>query len=1082
MSVSAVRPRVVFYALRDLHLPVLLPVLREVAALDAFDVGVIAPAFVASGNGRVQEGLSPRSLTELAGAGIEFWGHERRGDYACVVVADACYDRIDGWGPAVCIGHGTISKGLYFTDTPFVRRENFARVLCVPGPGYVTSFGRQLFTRVVPTGFSKMDELVSPAPGHRASVLSRLGLDPDKRTLLFAPTYNPELTSLEILADAWAALDPARDQVLFKLHGATDAAWVARYRALADSLPHARLIEDGSLSTYLVACDVLISDVSSAYVEALVTGVPLVVVNNPATSTYPRFNRADVEYRVRDAAYQVRSAAECHSALEQLRTADPLKAKREKYARQLFAPLDGRNSARIAAEVAAVASSAVPQRLPDDDRIAVYVPDQVTDAARVDANIARAVSPVTVHRGALPPQPFICLTGDFDLPHGWDLLWRMASRFNAPSRKQPIVGVFGPMLLDRAEYGGQRRSACFADAPSLAEPALQTLYKHHAYDQLAATDTLQADGSIVSKGVPRDIAAAWIAQLHNDSGRTAVAKLAAQRGLHIGVIPGIYATRVDQAAANARPDFLFYCFKNVHMALFAPVIAAVRRARPDAAIAFASPAHDPVARHGLTLTERDAFAAATGAEWVSDAAAARPRVTIIADCVADRLRGHRRIVNLGHGLISKGQYYGANALIGRENLADAICVPGPWHAEQLRPHLYIPIHVTGMSKLDGLFAPFDEAAFRAANQFARDERLLLWCPTFNPELSSLPVIGADIRRLTAFGTVVIKMHGTTDAVVAESLRRELAAEPRVRFVDPADDATPFMRAASLMITDVSSVMFEFAALDRPVVLVDNPRQASYVNYRATDVEYQMRDVGVRVSSADELVEAVRDELAAPGRHSAARRRVTAAMFAATDGRNAERIAAVLCEDPAAAPWLGPFDVVLPESFTAQDLAFAAPALKGAATVIGPAAAGAAASGLCYQAYDDSSACDAMIADGASPNVLMFRRRSRLIGDWRAPLFGPLYLGQNAPAMTAPLTTEKASTASYVGRYIKRDRVTLPREISADVLAGIIRITNPGERAPSAELDPAVIAIRRDALNRLNPATRATVVLDALAAQ
>ena len=538
------RPRVVFFALRDLHLPVLLPVIRAVAARGLFDLGVVAPSMVESGAGRVQEGLSPQSLALLAAEGVPLWEHTRDGEYACVVVADACYDRVDGWGPTVCIGHGTISKGWYFTDAPVVRRENFARVLCVPGPGYVTMFGRQLFTRVVPTGFSKMDELASPSDGHRAAVLDALGLDPGKRTLLFAPTFNPELTSLRILADAWAALDPARDQVLFKLHGATDRAWVTRYRDIAQSLPNARLVDDVSLSRYLLASDVLISDVSSAYVEALVTGLPLIVVNNPAMKTYPRFNRSDIEYRVRDAAYQVATSAELHTVLNALRSADPLAAKRKKYAQQLFPPLDGRNSERIAEEVTAVATGRVPQRLPaTEDAIAVYVPERVVDAARVQANIDRAVSPVTVHHGAdLPPQPFICLTGEFDLPHAWDLVWFMATHFNAPSRRQPVVGIFGPMLSDDGDHGAQRRSACFTQAPALAEQTLQRLYKHQAYDQMATADTLHADGSIVSKGVSRDIAAAWIAKLDDPAGRAAVAKLAARRGMHVGVLPGLYGT------------------------------------------------------------------------------------------------------------------------------------------------------------------------------------------------------------------------------------------------------------------------------------------------------------------------------------------------------------------------------------------------------------------------------------------------------------------------------------------------------------------------------------------------------------
>jgi hypothetical protein len=189
--VSPGRPRVAFYALRDLHIPVLLPVLRLLLEKGECDVGVIAPPCVESGGGQVQEGLLPHTLRALAEAGVPFWGHAPTPPYACVVTADACYDRVDGWGPIVCVGHGTISKGLYFTDQPSTRRENFARVLCVPGPAYVTSFGPQVFTRIVATGFATMDQYAAPEPGFRAEVLSRLHLDPAKRTLLFAPTFNP---------------------------------------------------------------------------------------------------------------------------------------------------------------------------------------------------------------------------------------------------------------------------------------------------------------------------------------------------------------------------------------------------------------------------------------------------------------------------------------------------------------------------------------------------------------------------------------------------------------------------------------------------------------------------------------------------------------------------------------------------------------------------------------------------------------------------------------------------------------------------------------------------------------------------
>ena len=56
--------------LAALLVALLLPVLREVAALGGFDVGIIAPAYVESGQGRVQEGLSPAMRERLDPAGV----------------------------------------------------------------------------------------------------------------------------------------------------------------------------------------------------------------------------------------------------------------------------------------------------------------------------------------------------------------------------------------------------------------------------------------------------------------------------------------------------------------------------------------------------------------------------------------------------------------------------------------------------------------------------------------------------------------------------------------------------------------------------------------------------------------------------------------------------------------------------------------------------------------------------------------------------------------------------------------------------------------------------------------------------
>ena len=487
--------------------------------------------------------------------------------FDCVVVADVCYDRVAGWGPIVCVGHGTISKGIFFTDHPSTRRENFARVLCVPGPWYAQSFGNQVFTRVVPTGFSKMDDLAETPPDHRSELLRSLGLDPAKRTILFAPTFNRELTSLAILFKTWASIDPDEYQVLFKLHGATDEHWKRRYRELAARSPNLRFVEASSLSPYMLACDVIISDVSSAYVEALATGTPVIVVNNPAMTTYPWFNAGDVEYVVRDGAYQVHNGDELLATLAELKVHDPLAARRADWTRRLFAPLDGRSSARIADQIVEVAAGHVPHRLPGrDDAMAVLLADGLT-GDRLDvvaANLSRAASSLKLFRrgpgptaiaglpvhelraGRLPPEPFIRMTGAFAFPDDWDLLWFMASHFSPG-----VKGVFGPVLPDRDQSGAQRHARYFSKRPALPDAALQNYYKYTSFGQLSASPSLLDDGLIFSRGVPRDIAARWLDHLGDPEALATITTQLTDRQMFVGVVPAFFA--VDPPAAAARP-------------------------------------------------------------------------------------------------------------------------------------------------------------------------------------------------------------------------------------------------------------------------------------------------------------------------------------------------------------------------------------------------------------------------------------------------------------------------------------------------------------------------------------------------
>ena len=94
--------------------------------------------------------------------------------------------------------------------------------------------------------------------------------------------------------------------------------------------------------------DILISDVSSVFVEYLALDKPIILVNNENIERFPNYNKENIEYEVRDSAYQINTAQELIPVLENVLSNDSLKEKRKEYSRKLFAPLDGKNSYRIA--------------------------------------------------------------------------------------------------------------------------------------------------------------------------------------------------------------------------------------------------------------------------------------------------------------------------------------------------------------------------------------------------------------------------------------------------------------------------------------------------------------------------------------------------------------------------------------------------------------------------------------------------------------------------------------------------------------------------------------------------------------
>jgi len=274
----------------------------------------------------------------------------------------------------------------------------------------------------------------------------------------------------------------------------------------------------------------------------------------------------------------------------------------------------------------------------------------------------------------------------------------------------------------------------------------------------------------------------------------------------------------------------------------------------------------------------------------------RPHVIVAAeDLTYLHLRAHlpfSRFVHTRHGLANKG-------IPARSfRAADYVCLTSDdmreeFLAQGIRPRR--EYWITGYVQMDNLFsAP-------RPPQIPAGRKVILYAPTWHHGLSSLPMLGRRVAQLLHGGRkdtfVVIKppplvleredLSEWSNALRAASAGRDdtLLLESR------GEDIMPWLKAADVLVSDASSVQLEYLAVDRPLVLIDNPEHVTSEHYDPNGLEWKWRDMGTRVSSADALPGAITDALANPSLCGARRALYRRKLFGdLLDGRGGERLA------------------------------------------------------------------------------------------------------------------------------------------------------------------------------------------------
>jgi hypothetical protein len=196
------------------------------------------------------------------------------------------------------------------------------------------------------------------------------------------------------------------------------------------------------------------------------------------------------------------------------------------------------------------------------------------------------------------------------------------------------------------------------------------------------------------------------------------------------------------------------------------------------------------------------------------------------------------------------------------------------------------IRLVGMPKSDCLVdGTLRREDVLEAHGLTPSSTTVLYAPTWT-RFSSLNVMGEElVRRLVDAGlTVLVKLHDHSLNRNFESsgdvdwLGRlmPILAKGRGRLIT-SGDASPWLVAADVLITDHSSIGFEYFLLDRPVVRIAMPELIQRADIPDEYVQL-LASASTTVETPSEVVAAVTDAASRPRLLSAVRRGLVAELF------------------------------------------------------------------------------------------------------------------------------------------------------------------------------------------------------------
>jgi CDP-Glycerol:Poly(glycerophosphate) glycerophosphotransferase len=344
------------------------------------------------------------------------------------------------------------------------------------------------------------------------------------------------------------------------------------------------------------------------------------------------------------------------------------------------------------------------------------------------------------------------------------------------------------------------------------------------------------------------------------------------------------ARRVDRAIGRAiGPRRVLFDLRNaMNVAVLQPMFSALQRDR-RIHVAFSCEAPGRIA---------GAVRQAAGVDVLdhTDVAWQRWDLYVSADpWTRPRLRRCLRCANFFHGVAGNSNLDDPSTLQAGFEWFDRV---GFINVERMETYLKRGVVsadaavLVGFPKADRLaLGGYDASQVRSRLGLEHNRMTALYAPGWSPA-GSLHACGEQIvesLRNSGFN-VIVKLHPMSfhpaekyNGGVDWRSRMDAVQEPGrvVHVTEP--DSSPFMAASDVLVTDHSTVGFEYCLLDRPIVLFEVPGLVQIARISPHQAA-RLRDVGRLVGRTDQVGLTARAELERPAKLSAARRQLAGRMF------------------------------------------------------------------------------------------------------------------------------------------------------------------------------------------------------------